>query len=357
MSASVQPYIGTWHDHANGIWTLTLPEREAGVLAATLIIFAGFVASQAWSITKFILHQARAGEGVRDGLWHQQQVTIRNSNSHLHALWSLLSLAGAWFQLLGAIKTTTRSFLLVFLSLVSLMAWSAARLFVSYIWTSAGDHYLVGSGLCGVVYPVMADLTRDSQKASVWQTYYGNRLEEAATYERPCYSQDPDPALCGRLPVPRLNWIARDGGCPVLEDALCIKTNTTPVVMDSGFINSNNHLGVNAQPKDTIEYRRIATCAPLQVTHMFYNESDALVDSLGWYQFEYFYGYNYMLKTDYTFSYGVINRFRIGDYRLAYHHALQFPYHPPLLTLSSCLTPVSYRPFEYDPTPGLKTTW
>ncbi|GJN70034.1 hypothetical protein PLICBS_004086 [Purpureocillium lilacinum] len=122
------------------------------------------------------------------------------------------------------------------------------------------------------------------------------------------------PSSMWPLPVPRLNWTARNGGCPVLENALCIKPNTTPVVMDSSFINSNDHLGVNAEPKDTIEYRRIATCAPLEGTHAFYNKSEAL--ALG-YQFEYYYGHNYILGTNYTFEYGVINRFRVGDYRLA----------------------------------------
>ncbi len=68
--------------------TLTLLDREAGILATALVMFVGCVGSQAWNIAKCILHQTRAKDNHQDqdGLHHHQQLVLRNSDDHALAL-------------------------------------------------------------------------------------------------------------------------------------------------------------------------------------------------------------------------------------------------------------------------------
>ncbi len=269
MAIPVGPLTGVWYDYKNNEWTLTLREREAGVLTAILVIFTGFVASQAWNITKFLLHQIRASDqGWSDGLDHQQMAAIRNSNSHLHAAWLAISLAAAWRHVLGISRTIWRLLPLFLVALLSLALWSAAQLTLSYIWTTATDQFRIDKVLCGTLYPEGAGIDDEGEAAQVWNVYYMNRLEEASVYEGLCYSSsNPDPSACGRLPVPRLSFTAEDAPCPVANPDLCIYTNSTPIIMDSGYINSHTHLGVNAAPENAIEYRKLASCSPMQSNH------------------------------------------------------------------------------------------
>jgi hypothetical protein len=96
MSNSTQVVLGAWKNHATGSWTLTLGEKQAGLFSAALLIFLGIVASQAWNIAKFCLHQALTTKTPEDGHHHQIRTVLRNSNGHVHALWLFLQLAFAW---------------------------------------------------------------------------------------------------------------------------------------------------------------------------------------------------------------------------------------------------------------------
>jgi hypothetical protein len=309
MSTTTKPFIGAWRNYSNGVLTLTLNERDAGIFSAALIIFTGFVASQAWSIAKFILHQSRAAGHVRDGYYHQQQAALRNSNSHTQALWLALRLALGWRRPLGFSNAFWRSSIILAVSLISLVGWSVAQLFVSRIWTAAGNEVLIANNVCGTLYP---NLSLTAESAQIWNVYYKDRLESASTYERQCYSQPLDSLECTQLPVPRLNWTTDDAACPFVDTGLCIKTNSTPVKMDSGYINSNTHLGVNAKLEDTIEYRKVATCSPIQPNHVVLISANDTRDDV----FQYHYGYNFALNSEQTFNYSVNYLSLIDGYRI-----------------------------------------
>ena len=223
-------YIGTWFNHDNGVLTLTLRDREAAILSAALIIFVGVVASNAWGVAKFLLHQLRAGRNAGDELYKQQQLALRNSANHVHALTLLTQLAfrrgrpqarpgGFWITIL-----------LMLVALVALVAWSAAQLFVTAAWTVSGGQSLIASDFCGLL-PTLKDINR--RDTQIFYTYVKHRMAEANTYQFQCYNGHSDVEKCRDFPVPQIAWTARDADCPYADQSLCVSTNSTPFRMDS----------------------------------------------------------------------------------------------------------------------------
>jgi hypothetical protein len=269
--SSPQVFFGVWRSHEADTWILTLSDRDSGIISAGLILFVGFVASQAWNAVKFVVHQARATDRPRDGLYHQQQLALRNSAGHLQMLWISIRLSLGWKRQIGLGPSIRRSWLLAALSLVSLAGWSIAQLYVSVIWTGAGDQYLLVPSRCGLMFDRRFARSSLFESLNLRYTWFSKvmapRLDYASSYQSQCSGDHSEQSrFCDRSPVHLHNWEVSDGKCPFTEQSLCISTNSTPVIIDSGFINSNTHLGINAPRGKTIEYRKIATCSPMDST-------------------------------------------------------------------------------------------
>ncbi|KAJ9495639.1 hypothetical protein H2202_008927 [Exophiala xenobiotica] len=68
-------------------------------------------------------------------------------------------------------------------------------------------------------------------------------------------------SLCRSFKKPNLNWETRTGLCP-FHSQMCHERSRT-LVFDTGYIDSHDDLGINANPKDRLRYRRNTTCAVL----------------------------------------------------------------------------------------------
>ena len=89
-------YTGIWINWSHGFIagsTLTLNERDGGLLTAFLAIFISAAGAATWNIMSYALHQSRARQESQDGLHHQQQAILRNSSSRVRASWQLMQLA------------------------------------------------------------------------------------------------------------------------------------------------------------------------------------------------------------------------------------------------------------------------
>jgi hypothetical protein len=264
MSFNQQPFVGVWHNELTGTWTLTLSETNAGFLAAALVIFVGIVASQAWRILSFSLHQVRAASSRDRDVYSQQlQAVLCNSSSHSHAALLTMRVTLGWRRYLSTTSLLKRSLPVLFVSLTSLVVWSAAQLFASRIWSSTSNQFLIGNVDCG--YQGYGNATARRQTISgISLRYWRRRLEAASVYESQCYAPRANSSDCLTLPAGRLEWTMRDTSCPFQDPMLCIKANNTPVLLDTGYINSNTHLGINAPAVETVEYRKTAACSPMQ---------------------------------------------------------------------------------------------
>ncbi|KAB5576202.1 hypothetical protein GE09DRAFT_1094965, partial [Coniochaeta sp. 2T2.1] len=156
------------------------------------------------------------------------------------------------------------------IALSSVMVWSAAQLFTSKIWSTAGDQLLLQHVACGFQGLDSSVL----EKQAMWLQHWRNRWEAASIYERQCYAGVTNSADCLTLPTRRLNWTMQDAACPFTDAGLCIRANNTPVSLDTGCIDSNNQLGINAPLADRVKYRKLMTCSPMQTTRRCYFDSE-----------------------------------------------------------------------------------
>lgn len=262
-----QPFIGLWKNHADGgQLTLTLEETQAGLLSSFLVIFAGISALAGWNIVRFALHQFRTVGNTHDGMHHQIQAILRNSTGLVHALQLIFQVANAWRARLGFARVAQRLSGIFLVAFIFFVATTFAQLFVSFTWSTAGAQFLVQSSSCNVFLPdVPTERLRSDQAEYI---YLKSRLEAAMMYERLCYSAGADVSApeCSRFPVPVIEIEEQDIPCPFPDSSLCITTNSVPVRFVA-TVNSNRHLGINADARDTIIYRRTAECSPIQSDH------------------------------------------------------------------------------------------
>lgn len=88
MSAHI--YHAFWVNWSNGLIvgaTVTLGEREGGLLTAFIATFVTVVGAELWKIICYISHQVRSKSAPQDGLYRQQQVIFRTSPTPAGAAW------------------------------------------------------------------------------------------------------------------------------------------------------------------------------------------------------------------------------------------------------------------------------
>lgn len=83
-------YHGAWINWSRGLVTgatITLGEREGGLLTAFIATFVTIVGAELWKISCYVFHQIRSKQEPQDGLYHQQQVILRTYPTPGGAAW------------------------------------------------------------------------------------------------------------------------------------------------------------------------------------------------------------------------------------------------------------------------------
>ena len=120
MSQTAAPFVhtGPWINWSHGLVlgsTITLSERNGELLTAFLALFVTAAGASCWKIMSFALHQFRSPRDPQDGLHHQQQAILRNSESPLGISLELARLV--WFWRKHALKSFMRTIPLLALAL------------------------------------------------------------------------------------------------------------------------------------------------------------------------------------------------------------------------------------------------
>lgn len=128
---------------------MTLPTNAGLILVSFLTLFVQFSGACFWRILCFVLHQFRSTPGPRDGLFHQQQIILRNSVTAPNALWNFGRISIAWR---AAVKAPFRNSLpLLLAASIHIAFFGAAGLFSSRIASTTAGVGLVRSPKCGFV--------------------------------------------------------------------------------------------------------------------------------------------------------------------------------------------------------------
>ncbi|KAI3339489.1 hypothetical protein F4824DRAFT_487870 [Ustulina deusta] len=262
-------YLGVWTNwsrgHNLGV-TLTLRRQEANLLIAFTAFFIAFISTRFWRILCFAFHRQYATTTTQKAVYHQRQAILRNSATPEGGIQQLL-------RLVWANRHRSDRFaplLIITVAAVCISAFAVAGGLSSQISTAVGTEVLIDSFNCGYIDPKKVQ-DPDGQVSFPQQLFalVPNRAEtidNAANYAQQCYSNDTAGTLdCGRFVTKKLeSFIDNKATCP-FQDKMC-RSNSTNIRIDSGYINSHEHLGHNYPAKDRILARNVFHCAPITTT-------------------------------------------------------------------------------------------
>lgn len=144
-------YHGPWINWSHGPIlgaTLTLGERNGGLLTAFIATFVTVVGPALWKIIAYIIHQIRSGgQQTGDGLYHQTQVLLRNESTPTGAAWKFLQ--QSWYWRSKVSRPVLRTIPLYLFALFYVVLFGVLAIFSSEISKAPGAARLIISDNCG----------------------------------------------------------------------------------------------------------------------------------------------------------------------------------------------------------------
>ncbi|KAI0378393.1 hypothetical protein F5Y04DRAFT_149312 [Hypomontagnella monticulosa] len=257
-------YLGTWTNWSRGpIFgpTLTITRVQGNLLIAFTASFIAFVAARFWRILCFVLHRSFSTASHRHTLHHQRQVILRNSSAPESGLLSLVRLLVAWRGL--PMKHLTVLASLALLSFSCLAGFTVAGGFSSSISTSVGNEVLLNGANCGL--PSVTYAIPGVEGVAAQTQFASEQLSQAFNYAQQCYSTGKLGSMqCNKFVVDHLpiGSANENASCP-FQDSIC-RTPGSNLQLDTGYIDSNDLLGLNAPQDERFAWRYVLQCAPLQ---------------------------------------------------------------------------------------------
>jgi len=277
-------YTGIWINRSYGpIYgaTLTLTRQNGGFLIAFLAMYVGVTGKSFWKITRFLLHSFFSSTALPNGIYHQQQAILRNSKSALDAVEEVLYAMFAWrkrarknslclIPVLALAFIVTASFAIAGISWLSITyskLFSDCLLyplgiFSSHVTTNNVNEVVLSGSGCET--NLSFDFGQDAANIRLNQR---RKVSEYLAYALDCYQgwQANQSQKCQIYTKPSLPYILDSNAkCPFSKE-IC-QQDSSNILLDSGFLDSNNDFGINIEPRFLFRLKR--QCAPL-VTHGF----------------------------------------------------------------------------------------
>lgn len=221
------------------------------------------MASRFWRIICLVFHFSFSSRTPQDAVHHQRQALLRNTFSAEGGILNFAGLLWAWRTV--PTRSSSRLLPMFFLALVCTACFAVAGGFSSRVSDGIGSEVLLRGDGCGYLSIVNIDadaltsvnLIRRSQSKAV---------ADQANYARQCYSNESSAALnCGtfvRKELLSLASINTQAPCPFGND-MCVSKDAN-IVLDSGYLDSNDHMGLNTPSDQRYQARFVLSCAPLK---------------------------------------------------------------------------------------------
>lgn len=254
-------YVGAWTNWSRGAVmgaTLTLKKQDADILIAITAFFIAYVATRFWRIICFCFHRLYSNSNPRDAVHHQRQAILRNSSSAENGVYLLLRLI--WANRYS--KRSYRPLSAATVGIICVVAFTAAGTYSSRISTAPGDEVLISSSSCGFLYTKdLADKpSQDAYNAAL--SYPAEAMDSAANYAQQCYSNNNAGLDCHRYVQKQIKGaVDLKAPCP-FSDVMC-RNSSANIRIDSGYLDSNGHFGINSPTSQRILWRNVLHCAPL----------------------------------------------------------------------------------------------
>ncbi|KAF1941655.1 hypothetical protein EJ02DRAFT_512318 [Clathrospora elynae] len=272
LGVNTQPgvYLGIWVNWSRGQVlgsTLTITQRNGDLLVAFVALFITFVGARLWRITCFAIHLRQSSAIPQDGIYHQRQAILKNSDNATAGLISWYQLLKAWRKV--GHRPYRRVLPLGLLTATMAVGFTAASLLSSRIASAMGQEVLI-RGSCGVNILGHYIAGQDKNPAvetspeffTVLVPFLAQRLVSFSNYALSCYSDNSNTHGCNTFLKPRLPFTSnRNASCPFQGD-ICHLANGN-LLLDTGYLDSHFDLGMNTRPEERFMYRRTTHCAPL----------------------------------------------------------------------------------------------
>jgi hypothetical protein len=218
------------------------------------------------------MHQLRTTTQAKDGLHHQQQATLRNNTTDISTVWQLTKIWWAWRARSLGIK---RSLGLLLIGAIHVLGFGAASILSSHITTVGNQVLIAESSSCGYWGPTASEAQEGLALDSAYPAYLRQSLETSQQYVQNCLAETqllPECNIFNRL---KFNWTSEMISCPF--DGLCLgPTDNGSLLMDTGWIDSRDDLGINGEDQDRIQFRKNATCVPITTNGYISNGTSVL---------------------------------------------------------------------------------
>ncbi|KAF2726818.1 hypothetical protein EJ04DRAFT_582442 [Polyplosphaeria fusca] len=253
-------HLGFWTDWAQGRVngaTITLTRTNGSLLIAFLALFVAATGKSFWRLLCLGLHQLLSDPTVsHEGFYHQRQAILRNSDTALQGGWELFTVVLAWRRSRSGQRVIRRGIPLAAFAVVMSASFSLAGIFSSRVSTEQTSEVLLSGASCDrdIDYPTFV------REYAPWTV---QRQQEFLFYARSCYQDNSDIEGCNFFVKPRLQFQREtNASCP-FDNSICI-SEWGNLRIDTGFINTNDDLGMNTAPGDRLEFRHVYQCAPLK---------------------------------------------------------------------------------------------
>lgn len=145
------------------------------------------------------------------------------------------------------------------IALFLLIGFTVAGAFSSLISSAVGDTVLLTSKNCGFI----VEPTDFTEGLNDVDPYNAKRINSALNYAQQCYSDNQSGMVeCNRFVVPGLPTVIanQSAECP-FDSRVC--RSESNMRLDSGYIDSDSHLGLNTPLEQRSSWRVTLHCAPL----------------------------------------------------------------------------------------------
>lgn len=273
---------GLWLDWSRErVWgqTLTLGPTGAILLTNLLAIWVTFCSLQLWTILRFVLHHKVASvqpEAMTPHL-NGQRIILRNGGSAFATAHLMFDLA--WNGRRSTGRRSKRAYAIVLLAVTYAGLFAVSGAFSNKMISAAMDNgdsrVLLRNDHCGVWNQTFLDIVvggaysteKEFEAAIQYNSQKAQEVQMSLEYAQECYlsqmaTTNDKPSTCHTLKQSSLSWATSNTTkCPYATP-LC-RSSPETMKLDTSYIDSHDHLGINASPEERIKYRRVTNCTVL----------------------------------------------------------------------------------------------
>lgn len=266
MDSKENVFLGIWTNWSQGgpVWaqTLTTTREQGNFLLTFTGAFISMVAVRLWVIVSLMVYRRYSDAEAQDTIHQQRQVILRNSSTPDAGLIALGRLIWAWRHEKKVILRVLPALLCALMVGAGFAVAGAFSSKISFSSADGDDVLLKGSScmLSGQEY--MLD---DAEMQSRQLRRSIERVNDASSYARECYNEDTSGNLgCDGFTTRHLPTAVHNtsAACPFFN-GVCMSDNDN-LLLDTGYLRSDTHFGLNTSPEETFAVRHVSHCAPLR---------------------------------------------------------------------------------------------